>query len=188
MLSSLFFGGITGAATADVAALGPILIPAMEKQGYRRDFATAVTVASSLCGPLIPPSIPMLVYGISSGHLDRRPVPGRRHAGGRRRHRAAGAQPLPAAQHAGGRRSAGRRQLDGPDGRLPRQLPRRAAGPADARHHRRRRHRRHRHADRILGRRRGLRDGRGPGDADAETAHDVEARSPRRRSPRPPSC
>jgi len=67
VLSSMFFGGITGAATADVAALGPILIPAMEKQGYRRDFATALTVASSLCGPLIPPSIPMLVYGISSG-------------------------------------------------------------------------------------------------------------------------
>ena len=67
VLASMFFGGITGAATADVAALGPILIPAMEKQGYRRDFATAVTVASSLCGPLIPPSIPMLVYGISSG-------------------------------------------------------------------------------------------------------------------------
>lgn len=67
VLSSMFFGGITGAATADVAALGPILIPAMEKQGYRRDFATAVTVASSICGPLIPPSIPMLVYGISSG-------------------------------------------------------------------------------------------------------------------------
>ena len=67
VLSSMFFGGITGAATADVAALGPILIPAMVKQGYRRDFATAVTVASSLCGPLIPPSIPMLVYGISSG-------------------------------------------------------------------------------------------------------------------------
>lgn len=67
VVSSMFFGGITGAATADVAALGPILIPAMEKQGYRREFATAVTVASSLCGPLIPPSIPMLVYGISSG-------------------------------------------------------------------------------------------------------------------------
>ena len=67
VLTSMFFGGITGAATADVAALGPILIPAMVKEGYRRDFATAVTVASSLCGPLIPPSIPMLVYGISSG-------------------------------------------------------------------------------------------------------------------------
>lgn len=67
VLTSMFFGGITGAATADVAAIGPILIPAMEKQGYRRDFATAVTVAGSLCGPLIPPSIPMLVYGVSSG-------------------------------------------------------------------------------------------------------------------------
>lgn len=67
VLTSMFFGGITGAATADVAAIGPILIPAMEKQGYPRDFATAVTVAGSLCGPLIPPSIPMLVYGVSSG-------------------------------------------------------------------------------------------------------------------------
>lgn len=67
VLTSMFFGGITGAATADAAALGAILIPAMARDGYRRDFATAVTVASSLCGPLIPPSIPMLVYGISSG-------------------------------------------------------------------------------------------------------------------------
>jgi C4-dicarboxylate transporter DctM subunit len=67
VLTSMFFGGITGAATADAAALGSILIPAMVKDGYRRDFSTAVTVASSLCGPLIPPSIPMLVYGISSG-------------------------------------------------------------------------------------------------------------------------
>jgi len=67
VLTSMFFGGITGAATADAAAVGSILIPAMVKDGYRRDFSTALTVASSLCGPLIPPSIPMLVYGISSG-------------------------------------------------------------------------------------------------------------------------
>lgn len=67
VLTSMFFGGITGAATADTAAVGSILIPAMTEQNYRRDFATAVTVASSICGPLIPPSIPMLVYGISSG-------------------------------------------------------------------------------------------------------------------------
>jgi tripartite ATP-independent transporter DctM subunit len=67
VLTSMFFGGITGAATADVAAIGPILIPAMVQQGYRREFATAVTVAGSLCGPLIPPSIPMLVYGVASG-------------------------------------------------------------------------------------------------------------------------
>lgn len=67
VLTSMFFGGITGAATADTAAVGSILIPAMVQQGYRRDFSAAVTVASSICGPLIPPSIPMLVYGISSG-------------------------------------------------------------------------------------------------------------------------
>ena len=67
VITSMFFGGITGAATADAAAVGSILIPAMVKDGYRRDFATAVTISSSLCGPLIPPSIPMLVYGVSSG-------------------------------------------------------------------------------------------------------------------------
>jgi C4-dicarboxylate transporter DctM subunit len=67
VVASMFFGGITGAAAAESAALGSILIPAMEKEGYRRDFATAVVVAASLCGPLIPPSIPMLVYGVSSG-------------------------------------------------------------------------------------------------------------------------
>jgi C4-dicarboxylate transporter DctM subunit len=67
VVASMFFGGITGAAAAEAAALGTILIPAMEREGYRRDFATAVVVAASLCGPLIPPSIPMLVYGISSG-------------------------------------------------------------------------------------------------------------------------
>jgi C4-dicarboxylate transporter DctM subunit len=66
VVTSMFFGGITGAATADTAAIGTILIPAMEKEGYRRDVAAAVTVASSIVGPLIPPSIPMLVYGIAS--------------------------------------------------------------------------------------------------------------------------
>jgi tripartite ATP-independent transporter DctM subunit len=67
VLTSMFFGGITGAATADAAAVGSILIPVMIQQGYRRDFAAAVTISASLAGPLIPPSIPMLVYGISSG-------------------------------------------------------------------------------------------------------------------------
>lgn len=66
VVTSMFFGGITGAATADTAAIGTILIPAMEKEGYRSDFAAAVTVSSSIVGPLIPPSIPMLVYGIAS--------------------------------------------------------------------------------------------------------------------------
>jgi TRAP-type C4-dicarboxylate transport system permease large subunit len=71
VLTSMFFGGITGAATADAAAVGSILIPAMVKDGYRRDFSTALTVASSLCGPLIPPSIPMVVVGLALLALNR---------------------------------------------------------------------------------------------------------------------
>lgn len=67
VLTSMFFGGISGAAAAEAAAIGSILIPSMTKAGYRRDFATAVTVCASIVGPLIPPSIPMLVYGVSSG-------------------------------------------------------------------------------------------------------------------------
>ena len=66
VVTSMFFGGITGAATADTAAIGSIMVPEMVKHGYTRRFATAVTVASSIVGPLIPPSIPMLVYGIAA--------------------------------------------------------------------------------------------------------------------------
>ncbi|EKV29760.1 TRAP-type C4-dicarboxylate transport system, large permease component [Caenispirillum salinarum AK4] len=60
---SVFFAGLTGAAVADTAALGKMLIPAMERQGYRRPFAAAVTAASSIIGPIIPPSIIMVIYG-----------------------------------------------------------------------------------------------------------------------------
>lgn len=67
VVTSMFFGGISGAAAAEAAAIGSILIPAMTRAGYKRDFATAVTVCASIVGPLIPPSIPMLVYGVSSG-------------------------------------------------------------------------------------------------------------------------
>lgn len=61
--ASLLFSGITGAAVADVAALGTIFIPAMEQEGYDRDFSAAVTAASSLIGPIIPPSIIIVVFG-----------------------------------------------------------------------------------------------------------------------------
>lgn len=67
MLASFLFAGISGAAVSDVAALGSIEIPAMKKQGYDEAFATAVTVASSLVGPIIPPSIIMVVYGSTMG-------------------------------------------------------------------------------------------------------------------------
>lgn len=61
---SMIFAGITGAAVADTSAVGTILIPAMEKEGYDVDFAAAVTATSSTIGPVIPPSIPFIVYGV----------------------------------------------------------------------------------------------------------------------------
>lgn len=62
ILSSILFAGLSGSAVADTTALGSMLIPAMEKDGYTRKFATAVTAASSIIGPIIPPSIIMIVY------------------------------------------------------------------------------------------------------------------------------
>ncbi len=63
---STLFAGMTGSALSDIAALGSMLIPAMEKQGYDTEFSTAVTVGSSLQGPIIPPSIPaVLVAGVA---------------------------------------------------------------------------------------------------------------------------
>ena len=55
VLSSMLFAGLSGSAVADVSALGSMLIPAMEKQGYTRTFAAAITAASSIIGPIIPP-------------------------------------------------------------------------------------------------------------------------------------
>ena len=61
---SMLFAGITGAAVADTSAVGSILIPAMKKEGYDIDFSTAVTATSSTIGPIIPPSIPFIIYGV----------------------------------------------------------------------------------------------------------------------------
>ena len=61
---SMIFAGITGAAVADTSAVGSILIPAMKKEGYDTDFAAAVTATSSTIGPIIPPSIPFIIYGV----------------------------------------------------------------------------------------------------------------------------
>lgn len=63
VLSSMFFSGVTGAASADTAAMGSILIPAMKKQGYEDGFTAAITAVSSTIGPIIPPSILFVVYG-----------------------------------------------------------------------------------------------------------------------------
>ena len=62
IVSSIFFAGLSGSAVADTSALGSMLIPAMERQGYKRSFAAAVTAASSVIGPIIPPSIIMVIY------------------------------------------------------------------------------------------------------------------------------
>lgn len=62
VLSSMIFAGISGAAVADCAGLGAIEIKAMRESGYKPDFAAAITVASSVIGPLIPPSIGLVVY------------------------------------------------------------------------------------------------------------------------------
>jgi len=59
---SLFFAGLTGAAITDTIAIGKILIPAMKKQGYDAAYSAAVTASSSIIGPIIPPSIVMVVY------------------------------------------------------------------------------------------------------------------------------
>jgi TRAP-type transport system large permease protein len=63
ILASILFAGLTGSAVADSAALGSMLIPGMAKKGYDRNFAAAITAASSCIGPVIPPSIVMVIYG-----------------------------------------------------------------------------------------------------------------------------
>ena len=62
ILVSLVFSGISGAALADIGALGKIQIDQMKKQGYREDFAAGVTIAAATIGPIFPPSIPIIIY------------------------------------------------------------------------------------------------------------------------------
>ncbi|MBT2643610.1 TRAP transporter large permease [Bacillus sp. ISL-41] len=61
--SSMGFAGISGTALADTASIGAILIPAMKKEGYGAGFSAAVTASSSTVGPIIPPSLPMIIVG-----------------------------------------------------------------------------------------------------------------------------
>jgi tripartite ATP-independent transporter DctM subunit len=60
--TSVFFAGLTGAAITDTVAIGKLLIPAMKKEGYPAAYAAAVTACSSVIGPIIPPSVVMVVY------------------------------------------------------------------------------------------------------------------------------
>src|SRR6056297_12975 len=63
VVASIIFAGISGSAAADTSAIGSILIPAMAKEGYDRPYAAGITAGSSLIGPIIPPSIFMVLYG-----------------------------------------------------------------------------------------------------------------------------
>ena len=63
IVSNMFFSGISGSATADASALGSMMIPAMRKTGFDADYAVAVNAAASAMGPIIPPSIMMVIYG-----------------------------------------------------------------------------------------------------------------------------
>ncbi|MEI4473939.1 TRAP transporter large permease [Frigidibacter sp. MR17.24] len=67
ILSSGFFAGISGSATAEASALGSILIPSMARQGMPPAYAAALIAVSSIMGPIIPPSITMIIYGVLSG-------------------------------------------------------------------------------------------------------------------------
>lgn len=67
VFSSLLFSWMSGAAIADAAGLGSVLVPAMKKRGYNEGFALGLTGASSLIGPIMPPSIPAIVYAVTAG-------------------------------------------------------------------------------------------------------------------------
>ncbi|WP_096186878.1 TRAP transporter large permease [Evansella halocellulosilytica] len=66
VVTCMFFAAISGSSPATVAAIGAIMIPEMVRQGYDKKFATATVAASGSIGVIIPPSIPMIIYGVSS--------------------------------------------------------------------------------------------------------------------------
>ncbi|MDR1730935.1 MAG: TRAP transporter large permease [Synergistaceae bacterium] len=67
VVGAMFFAGVSGSTAADTAAIGSILIPAMEKKNYGKDFATSVMATAGAIGIIIPPSIPMVVLGVTGG-------------------------------------------------------------------------------------------------------------------------
>ena len=67
IVASMFLAGISGSAVADASAIGGILIPGMTKEGYDVEFSAAVTASASTMGPIIPPSILMVIYGVTTG-------------------------------------------------------------------------------------------------------------------------
>ena len=67
IVASIIFAGMTGTAVSDAAGLGAVVLKGMRENGYEEDFSVAVTAASSTIGPLIPPSVPLVIYALMSG-------------------------------------------------------------------------------------------------------------------------
>jgi C4-dicarboxylate transporter DctM subunit len=67
IVANIFFGGISGSAVADTAAIGSVLIPAMVREGYGKAFTVAVNASASVVAPIIPPSIVFIVFGVLTG-------------------------------------------------------------------------------------------------------------------------
>jgi len=67
VLTSMFYGALSGSSPATVAAVGGIMIPSMEKEGYDKPFAAAVNTAAGCLGVMIPPSVPLIIYGTAAG-------------------------------------------------------------------------------------------------------------------------
>lgn len=66
ILTCMFYGALSGSAPATVAAVGGIMIPAMEREGYKKDFSSAVNTAGGCLGVMIPPSVPLIIYGTTA--------------------------------------------------------------------------------------------------------------------------
>jgi tripartite ATP-independent transporter DctM subunit len=66
VVTSMFFGGVTGSAIADCSAVGTMMIPAMKEKGYDEEFAAGLIASAAIMGPIIPPSIPFVVYALLS--------------------------------------------------------------------------------------------------------------------------
>jgi tripartite ATP-independent transporter DctM subunit len=69
ILACMFFGGVSGSAVAEVSSIGAMMIPTMEKAGYKKETATSIALASAVMGPIIPPSIPMIIFAHTAGSV-----------------------------------------------------------------------------------------------------------------------
>ncbi|MFB3816200.1 MAG: TRAP transporter large permease [Candidatus Methylomirabilales bacterium] len=69
ILACMFFGGVSGSAVAEISSIGAMMIPTMEKAGYRKETATSIALASAVMGPIIPPSIPMIIFAHTAGSV-----------------------------------------------------------------------------------------------------------------------